>query len=112
MNPEHPHRAARRLPALGRCARVIAALAGAWLVVSGAVWAGPRVNVIVVGALVIASALAGLWRDEARFSTSGLAVWLVFASLASDRPVGSPAWNDVAVAAAIFALSLVPRDDA
>ncbi len=98
----------RRPKPLVISARLLTAAAGAWLAFSANLWVAPRLNAMVVGALIAAGALCALWVEEARLVTSALALWLVFSSLAGERAMGMAVWNDVAAAAIAFGLSLIP----
>jgi hypothetical protein len=85
--------------------------AGAWLFISGFIFAmspEQRINVLVVGFLVAAFAVGALWIDGARFANTALAVWLLISTLTFLRVSGGAFINNLALSLIVFGLSLVP----
>lgn len=84
---------------------------GAWLVVSAFLWPHSQqqfTNAWLVGLLVAAVALLGVWVPSVRYVNTVLAVWLFVSSWILPRASTGTIWNHVLVAGAIFLLALVP----
>jgi hypothetical protein len=92
-------------------ARTINLMLALWLFFSAFAW--PRTpasfsNAWVVGLLAGVFAFAGMRREGARFGDTALSAWLLASAfLLPQRSAGS-VWNDVLVALAMLAASLVP----
>jgi hypothetical protein len=117
---ERPHHSARnaatasatpRSSEHGRWARYLNATLGLWLFVSAFAWQhapSSRINTCLVGLFVVVSAVTATGWAQARRLTAVLALWLTFTTLAV-YPARSPTlWNNLLVALAMLALSLVP----
>jgi hypothetical protein len=92
-------------------ARVLSALLGAWLFLSGFVWdhtPAQRVNAWAVGVLFVAVALVALAASALRRINTALSAWLLASVWALPHASAATMWNDALVAVAVFALSLVP----
>jgi hypothetical protein len=92
-------------------ARLASAVLGVWLILSTFVWEHfptARLNTIVSGALIAASAIAALRISVLRRVTMALSAWLFTVSLLAPRPLHlATLWNDLLVAATVFALTLI-----
>jgi SPW repeat len=94
-----------------RPARVLNALLGMWLFLSGFMWdhaPAQRLNAWAVGMLCAAVALVALAASTARFTNTVLSAWLFASVWVLPHSSRATMWNDALVAAAVFALSLVP----
>lgn len=92
-------------------ARVLNALLGTWLFLSGFVWdhtPAQRVNAWAVGALCVAVALVARAASPLRRVNTALSAWLFASVWALPHASAATLWNDAVVALAVFALSLVP----
>jgi hypothetical protein len=91
-------------------ARVLNALLGAWLFLSGFVWdhtPAQRVNAWGVGVLCMAVALVARAAPPLRRVNTALAAWLLASVWVLPHASAATTWNDGLVAVAILALSLV-----
>jgi hypothetical protein len=106
--PEHP--AIDRWYAGARLGNTVL---GLWLFTSAFAWRHFEAslhNTWLVGALVVASALAALRRSAWRWANTALGGWLFASTLFLFRPLDvKTLWNNVLVAVLVFALSLVTR---
>ena len=92
-------------------ARVLAALLGAWLFLSGFPWEhtpAQRVNAWGVGILCLAVALMARAASQLRFINTALSAWLFASVWVLPHVSAATRWNDAVVAVAVFGLSLVP----
>jgi hypothetical protein len=84
---------------------------GIWLFISAFVWPhtpAQRADTWIVGVVfVIFSALA-MSDDRLRFVNTLASVWLFIYTLAAPHVTSATLWNNLIVAAVVFALSLVP----
>ncbi len=92
-------------------ARTLTLLLGLWLFVSAFTW--PRTpasaaSAAAVGLVACAAAIAAMWRSGARFLDTALSAWLLASAFLLTQRPGVAFWNDVVVALAMLALSLVP----
>lgn len=95
----------------GMTARTLTLLLGLWLFVSAFIW--PRApasaaNAGAVGLVACIAAVAAMWRRRARFLDTALSAWLLASAFLLPQRSGVAFWNDVTVAFAMLALSLVP----
>lgn len=98
----------------GGVARGINLLLGFWLLISAFAWGHTipeRANSWVVGALIMAIALLASSVPAARWLNTALSVWLFVAVWALPHHSLATRWNNVLVAIAVFAISLVPGGD-
>lgn len=86
---------------------------GVWLVLSTFLWEHyptARLNTGLIGVLVAVSALGALRMPVLRRATMVLSVWLFTVTLLAPRPIHlATLWNDLLVAASVFALSSITR---
>ncbi|WP_242337909.1 MULTISPECIES: hypothetical protein [Anaeromyxobacter] len=92
-------------------ARTLNLMLALWLFFSA--FAFPRTtpsftNAWAVGLLAAIFAVLGMTRAKARFANTALSAWLVVAALVLPQRSPAARWNDLAVAAAMLLLSLVP----
>jgi hypothetical protein len=92
-------------------ARTLNLILGLWLFVSAFVW--PRTgatfaNAWIVGLLAAVFAVMGMARGPARFANTALSAWLLVSVVALPHRSSIGRWNDLAVAALMLVLSLVP----
>lgn len=94
-------------------ARLANTVLGLWLFMSAFMWRHIEAslhNTWLVGALIFASALAALRHSTWRWVNTALAGWLFASTLILFRPLDiKTLWNNVLVAVAVSALSLVAR---
>lgn len=92
-------------------ARVLNALLGAWLFLSGFAWdhaPAQRVNAWGVGVLCLSVALMARAAAPLRWINTALAAWLLASVWALPHFSAATRWNDGIVAALVLGLSLVP----
>jgi hypothetical protein len=84
---------------------------GVWLFISAFVWphtANSQANTWIVGVLVVAFALWGMFTPPVRWVNTVLAVWLFFSTFFFAHITAGTVWNNAIVAILVFILSLVP----
>lgn len=94
-----------------RWARYLNAAIGLWLFLSAFAWhhvQSSEVNTCLVGLFVGVSAITATGWAEARRLTAVLALWLAFTTLVVYPAQPATLWNNLLVAVAVLALSLVP----
>jgi hypothetical protein len=69
---------------------------------------GQFVNAWLSGIFIILSAITALRRPGVRYLNTLLSAWLFLSSWALAGATAGSTWNDVLVAIAVFAFSLVP----
>jgi len=92
--------------------RALNVLLGVWLFASAFLWRHPDnvgYNDWVCGLLVAAAALSAVWAPGYRFVSAGIAVWLSFSTLLFGYQSFVARLHDLALAGAIFVVSLVHR---
>ncbi len=92
-------------------ARTLGLILSLWLFLSAFVWSrspASFANACVVGLLAAASSLAGMAAPRARFVATALSTWLLASAFILPRRSPIAFWNDLAVAALMVLLSLVP----
>lgn len=85
---------------------------GAWLFISSFLWSHSQpqfTNAWMVGLLVSAIAIIGLWAPPIRFANTALSVWLLLSAWLLPGADPGTQWNHVLVAIAVFVLSLIPN---
>jgi len=85
-------------------------LLGAWLVVSVFVWyhvPAEHANTLIVGGLIILTALVAMAYRPLRYVNMVLAIWLFISALMLTQQSAATAWNNGLVGVAVFLLSLV-----
>jgi hypothetical protein len=90
--------------------RIFVAIVGVWLMASVFLWphsGTETLNVALVGAFAVVFALLSLIRDWARYLNMAAAVWLILSTLRYGSLSRVTLWNNVVMAAAIFAASLL-----
>jgi hypothetical protein len=96
-----------------RWARYLNATLGLWLFLSAFIWQhvpSSQMNTCLVGLFVGVSAVTATGWAEARRLTAVLALWLAFTTLAVYPARPATLWNNLIVAVAVLALSLVPDE--
>jgi hypothetical protein len=86
---------------------------GVWLFVSAFLWrhsAQQLSNTWILGVLCVAFALVALAAPPARYLNTALAVWLFVSAFALPSVTRTTVVNNALVAAAMFALSLLPLE--
>jgi hypothetical membrane protein len=95
--------------------RMLNVLFALWLIVSAFVWPHSTfqvANTLVCGFVSLALALAGLYRDDARYLGVVVAVWLFFSSVITmGAPSQATMWNNTLVAIGLLVTSLVGRPE-
>jgi hypothetical protein len=97
-----------------RVARYLNVALGAWLYYSAALWSPTFAefnNARIVGLLVAACAAVALLLPLARCVNTVLAMWLFFSAFALPALAAAPMYNSMAVAVAVFVLSLLGTPD-
>ncbi len=92
-------------------ARTLGLILSLWLFLSAFAFPRPpasMTNAWVVGLLAAVSSLVGMRAARARFVATALSAWLLAAAFVLPRRTPVAFWNDVAVAALMLLLSLVP----
>jgi hypothetical protein len=96
----------------GSTARILNIILGVWLFISAFIWqhsAAQQTNTWILGVLAVVFALVAMYAAaQARYLNTILAIWLFISAFALPRISVGTVWNNVLVAIAIFALSLVP----
>jgi hypothetical protein len=94
-------------------ARVASLLLGCWLFASTFLWphaSSAGFNTWLSGFLIASAATVAIYVPRTRFVNTAIALWLVVAATTFDHLAGLTLWNNLAVAVAVFLLSLVgPR---
>ncbi|HET7827160.1 MAG TPA: SPW repeat protein [Anaeromyxobacter sp.] len=93
-------------------ARVLVALLGVWLFLSGFLWDhadAQRVNAWAIGVLFVAVALVARAAPVLRYANTALAAWLLASVWILPHVTAATRWNDGIVAVLVFALSLTGR---
>lgn len=91
-------------------ARYANVILGIWLFISAFAWqhqSAARTNTWVVGLLIAVVGLIATRSPSARYANTALAVWLAISTLFVWPVVEATYWNNLIVAAAVFAVSLV-----
>jgi hypothetical protein len=97
-----------------RWPRLASAVLGAWLAASAFALEqsfASRLNAFVVGVWIATVALWAAWSWPMRAANSVAAVWLGAATLATSDVHPTTFWNNLALAAIVFLLSLIPSPD-
>ncbi len=92
-------------------ARTLGLILSLWLFFSAFVWSrapASFANACAVGILAAAASLAGMAAPRARFVATVLSAWLLASAFLLPRRSPIAFWNDLAVAALMLLLSLVP----
>lgn len=92
-------------------ARTIGLMLSLWLFFSAFAWhrsAESFANAWLVGLFAGAASVAGMRSPRARFVATALSAWLVAAAFVLPRASPTAFWNDLAVGALMFLLSLYP----
>jgi hypothetical protein len=91
-------------------ARILVALLGAWLFLSGFLWDhadAQRVNAWAIGVLFAAVALVARAAPVLRYVNTALAAWLLASVWVLPHVTAATRWNDGIVAVLVLALSLL-----
>ncbi|HEX9399052.1 MAG TPA: hypothetical protein VF912_02985 [Anaeromyxobacter sp.] len=92
-------------------ARTLGLMLSLWLFFSAFAWHRSKegfANAWLVGLFTAVASVAGMRSPRARFVATALSIWLVVAAFVLPRASPVAFWNDVAVGALMFLLSLVP----
>jgi hypothetical protein len=96
----------------GAMARTLTVALGVWLFVSAFAWSHTweqQTNSWITGVLTTIVGLAAMFVDtRARFGAAAIAVWLMLSTFALPSMESGTIWNNVIVALAVIACSLVP----
>jgi len=98
-------------PASGNWPRYLNVLLAAWLFISAFAWphtAELRQNSWIVGLMMFVAALAATAAPAFRYVNTVLAGWLFISTIAFPRISDATLWNNIIVAIAVLALSLMP----
>jgi hypothetical protein len=101
-----------RFAAGPRWPRYVAAIAGAWLIVSAYAWPHASIaatNTAILGGLIAASAIVSLFVPGVHVVTALLAVWLFGSTFAMPHLTPGTLVNNLVVAVVVFLASLVPN---
>jgi hypothetical protein len=100
---------------MGSDRRYLNVLVGGWLVASAFLWPhsqGQLTNTCASGLLcVVTAALSGA-APRFRLLNTAVAVWVLITAFSIPRIGGATLWNNVAVAVAMFVVSLLPASSA
>jgi hypothetical protein len=97
-----------------RWPRLASGVLGAWLAVSAFALEhtfASRVNAFVVGVWIATAALGAAWSLPMRIANTVAAVWLGAATLSMSDVQPATFWNNLALAALVFLLSLIPSPE-
>lgn len=92
-------------------ARILVALLGAWLFLSGFLWNHAdvqRANAWAIGVLFVSVALVARAASRMRYVNTALAAWLLVSVWVLPHVTAVTRWNDGTVAVLVLALSLLP----
>lgn len=90
-------------------ARILNALAGAWLFISAFVWQHSRAefaNSWIVGIIIAAVALIGLAAPAIRYLNTLLGIWLLISVFALPAIAAGTRWNNFIVSVFVIGVSL------